>query len=411
MDRASDFRCRSCGAVDGGTVLDLGQQPLANSLVRSDSTEDTERRCPLVLNLCRECRLLQLAETIRPEDLFSEYVYFSSYSNRMLEHAAAYVDSSVVAHRLNEESFVVEIASNDGYLLKHFVSRGIPCLGIEPAHNVAAAARSQGVDTVEAFFGVATANAIAGQRQADQIVANNVFAHAPQPNDFIGGISRLLAPIGVATLEFPWAAEMLKNLEFDTIYHEHVFYYAATPLVPLLHRHGLELIRVDVLPIHGGSLRAHVAHRGARPLDDSVAAVLETERSAGLADDLIYETFSNGVEALRHDLVALLRALKQGGARIAAYGASAKGSTLLNFCDIGTETIDFIVDRSPHKQGFLSPGKRVPILPPAALIERRPDYAVLLTWNFADEILAQQQAYRAAGGRFIVPLPVPRIIE
>ncbi len=411
MDRAPHFRCRSCGAVDGRTVLDLGQQPLANSLVRTDATEDAERRCSLVLNLCRECRLLQLAETIRPEDLFSEYVYFSSYSNRMLEHAAAYVDSSVVTHCLHEKSFVVEIASNDGYLLKYFVARGIPCLGIEPAHNVAAAARSQGVDTVEAFFGLATANAIAGERQANLIVANNVFAHAPQPNDFVAGISRLLAPNGVATLEFPWAAEMLRNLEFDTIYHEHVFYYAAMPLVPLLHRHGLELIRVDVLPIHGGSLRIHVAHRGAYPIDSSVAAVLEAERAAGLADDLSYDTFSNGVAALRHDLMTLLRTLKQGGARIAAYGASAKGSTLLNFCDIGTETIDFIVDRSPHKQGLLSPGKRIPILPPTALTEQRPDYALLLTWNFADEILAQQLDYRAAGGRFIVPLPVPGIIE
>jgi SAM-dependent methyltransferase len=411
MKRATAFQCRSCGAADGSTVLDLGLQPLANSLVPAGLAGKPERRCKLVLNLCRACRLLQLGEIVSPEDLFSEYVYFSSFSNRMLEHAATYVEDSVQAHRLTTGSFVVEIASNDGYLLKHFVSRGIPCLGVEPAHNVAAAARTQGVDTIEAFFGLATAERIAERRQADLVVANNVFAHAPDPNDFVAGISRLLSPKGVATLEFPWAAEMLRSLEFDTIYHEHVFYYAAMPLVPLLHRHGLELVRVDVLPLHGGSLRASVAHRGARPVGESVPTVLETERRLGLNEDASYEAFATRVGKLRDELVSLLRQLKADGARIAAYGASAKGSTLLNYCDLGTETIDFIVDRSPHKQGFLSPGKQIPILPSTALLERHPDYALLLTWNFADEILSQQRAYRNSGGRFIVPVPFPRIVE
>ena len=411
MERTADFRCRSCHAGEGSTVLDLGLQPLANSLVRPERESDVERRCPLVLSICRACRLLQLAEIVSPDDLFNEYVYFSSYSNCMLEHAAAYVEDCFRTQQLTPKSFVVEIASNDGYLLQHFVARGIPCLGVEPAHNVAVVARDKGIPTVNAFFGVTTATDIADRSLADLIVANNVFAHAPDPNDFVGGIAKLLSPNGVATLEFPWAADMLRNIEFDTIYHEHVFYYAAMPLMPLLARHGLQLTRVDVLPIHGGSLRAHITRRGVGLVDASVRAILNAEERLGLGGDARYEEFATSVGSLRSNLVSLLRTLKASGSRIAAYGASAKGSTLLNYCDIGKETIDFIVDRSPHKQGLLSPGKRLPILSPAALVERRPDYSLLLTWNFADEILSQQQAYRDAGGRFICPVPVPRIME
>jgi len=407
------LQCRSCGGADLAEVLDLGAQPLANRLLRPGSPDlDVEPSYPLGLVFCATCGLLQLSHTVPPEDLFTEYVYFSSFSDGMLRHAEASARQHISEFGLNIKSFVVEVASNDGYLLQHFHSRGIPLLGIEPARNIAAVAESRGITTLAEFFGPSVASSLSAKgRLADLILANNVFAHVPDTNAFVSALATLLRPGGVAVLEFPWALEMIRHLEFDTIYHEHVFYFTVGAIVPLLARHGLELFRVERLPIHGGSLRIYCCHSRYREREASVIDVMQEENEAGTRTLGFYETFANNVVRLREDLRGVLAALKSDGNTIAAYGASAKGSTLLNYCNIGKETIEFVVDRSHHKQGMLTPGKHLPILSPVALEQKHPNYTLLLAWNFAEEIILQQDAYRRSGGRFIVPVPSPWVAE
>jgi SAM-dependent methyltransferase len=353
---------------------------------------------------------MQLRELVPPVKLFSEYLYFSSFSDAMLRHAREAVEQHAADYSLGAESLVMEIASNDGYLLQYFNQRGVPSLGIEPAANIAKVSQEKGIDTRVEFFSKALAEQLVAEgKQADLILGNNVFAHVPDVNDFVAGIATLLKPDGITALEFPWGHEMVHNLEFDTIYHEHVFYFNAVALVPLFRRHGLEIFRIEKLPIHGGSLRIHACHAGKRAVESSVHGIVEEETSAGATSVGYYENFSRSVDALKKLLLELLANLIGKGHSIAAYGASAKGSTLLNYCGIGRETLSFIVDRSTYKQGKFSPGMHLAILPPEALLEKRPDYTLLLTWNFADEILAQQKEYRDAGGRFIIPVPQPRI--
>jgi SAM-dependent methyltransferase len=400
------FQCRSCGNGEGELILDLGIQPLANNLLRPEDLAKPEPRFPLRLFACRRCWLLQLADLVPPVELFSEYLYFTSFSDGMLRHAEAAAGRYVREFGLGPSSRVVEIASNDGYLLQHFQRAGVPCLGIEPAANIARVAAEKGIETLTRFFTAGMARELVAARgPADLILGNNVFAHAPDTNDFTAGLKTLLRPQGRIILEFPYAAEMIERTQFDTVYHEHVFSFTLTALRPLFERHQLAIVRVERVPIHGGSLRIFVAHAGAGPADPSVTELLAEEERRGVTSLSYYQGFADRARALVVDLRALLGRLKTEGRSVAAYGASAKGNTLLNFAGLGRETLDFVVDRSPHKQGRLTPGMHLPILPVDQLLARKPDHALLLTWNFAEEILEQQQAYRAAGGKFILPLP------
>ena len=406
-----DLKCRSCGSADAALILDLGLQPLANNLLTPADLAKPEPKFPLRLAVCKSCWLLQITDLVPPTKLFSEYLYFSSFSDLMLRHAREAAERYLKEFGLNAQSHVVEVASNDGYLLQNFVQAKVPCLGIEPALNIARVAREKGINTIAEFFNKRLARELAmQQRQADLILGNNVFAHAPDTNDFVAALKMMLKPSGRIALEFPYGVEFIEHTEFDTIYHEHVFYFTLTPLKPLFERHGLQIFRVERLPIHGGSLRLFASHAGAHTVEPSVAMLLAEEKRKGVDSLAGYEGFANDVQAIKRDLCALLAKLKSEGKRIGAYGASAKGSTLLNFFGVGTETLEFVADRSTYKQGRLTPGTHIPIVAPEELLKRKPDYTLLLTWNFADEILEQQQAYRDAGGKFIVPIPKVKIV-
>jgi SAM-dependent methyltransferase len=405
------LKCRSCGSTDAAPILDLGLQPLANNLLTPADLAKKEPKFPLRLAVCKSCWMLQITDLVPPVELFSEYLYFSSFSDLMLRHSREACDGYMKEFDLNGQSLVVEVASNDGYLLQNFVKANVPCLGIEPAANIAKVAREKGIETLVEFFGQQIASDLAAKnRQADLILGNNVFAHAPDTNDFVAGLKALLKPKGRIALEFPYGADFIEHTEFDTIYHEHVFYFTLTALKPLFERHGLTIFRVQRLPIHGGSLRLFAGHTGTHAVEKSATDLLAEETRKGVNALGYYEGFANQVHALKDDLVALLSKLKKEGKSIAAYGASAKGSTLLNYYGVSAATLDFVADRSTYKQGRLTPGTHIPIVPPEELLKRKPDYTLLLTWNFADEILAQQKAYRDAGGKFIVPIPKVKIV-
>ncbi|MCW5558160.1 MAG: class I SAM-dependent methyltransferase [Verrucomicrobiae bacterium] len=410
----SPLRCRSCGSLRSHPVLDLGIQPLANQLLRPEDLAAEEPRFPLRVSVCQDCWLIQITDIVPPAALFTEYLYFSSVSDALLSHAAAAVEGHRRECALDGCSFVVEIASNDGYLLRNFVAVGVPCLGIEPARNIAEVAQARGIPTRNEFFNADTARRVRmEQGAADLILGNNVFAHVPDTNDFVAGLAALLKPEGRAVLEFPYACDLIEHVEFDTIYHEHVFYFTLAALEPLFARHGLEVFDVQRLAIHGGSLRLSTARAGVHAVRDSVRQLREEERTKGVQSTPYYDAFAARVLGLKERLLGLLERLRGEGHRLCAYGASAKGSTLLNFYGLGRDGLDwldFVVDRSPAKQGRLTPGSHLPILPVEALMTQRPRHALLLTWNFADEILSQQQAWRDAGGRFIVPLPEVRLL-
>ena len=402
----SPFQCRSCGATHGALVLDLGVQPLANNLLRPEDIGKPEPKFPLRVAVCHQCWLLQITDLVPPTQLFSEYLYFSSFSDALLRHSRAAVEQHIRDFQLGPQSQVVEVASNDGYLLQYFKAANIPCLGVEPAANIAKVAREKGIESrVEFFTHQLARTLVAENRQADLILGNNVFAHAPETNDFVAGLAALLKPSGRIALEFPYGVDLIEHSEFDTIYHEHVFYFTVTALQPLFARHGLQLIRIDHLPIHGGSLRLYAAHTGAHPVESSVGRFLEVEKEKGVASPAYYTNFAAHVQDLKASLLDLISRLRAEKKTIAAYGAAAKGSTLINFFGLGRDSLSFVTDRSTYKQGRLMPGQHIPIMPPEALLEKHPDYTLLLTWNFAEEILAQQKAYRDAGGKFIIPIP------
>jgi SAM-dependent methyltransferase len=391
-------------------LLDLGRQPLANNLLNPEDVTKAEPKFPLALYLCTDCWLMQIAHIVPPVTLFSDYVYFSSFSDHMLQHARQAALRYIDEKPLNAGSFVIEVASNDGYLLKNFVQAGVPCLGFEPAANIAEVARANGVETHCEFFGERSATALKAERgAADLILGNNVFAHAPKTNDFVAGLHALLKPDGWVVLEFPYGVEMIDKVEFDTIYHEHVFYFTLTPLVPLFARHGLEIFHVERLPIHGGSLRLFACHRGAETIRESVKTTLAQEALLGVSSTNYYQQFSQRAEKVKADLIAFLTEQQTAGKRVAAYGASAKGSTLLNYVGDAARSLEFIADRSTYKHNKLSPGVHVPIVPAEELVARAPDYALLLVWNFAEEVMAQQQRFRDVGGKFAIPLPVLRL--
>jgi SAM-dependent methyltransferase len=387
--------------------LSLGTTPLANQLLAEEKLGTPEPRYPLNLAYCDGCSLVQITETIPPEELFTDYVYFSSFSDAMLSHAKELAHRIARERRLGAGDLVVEIASNDGYLLQYYKELGIGVLGIEPARNIAKVARERGIETITEFFGKELADRLRSEgKRAAVVHANNVMAHVPDINMFAAGLLAILADDGVALIEVPYVREMISRCEFDTIYHEHVFYFSLTALSKLFARHGLKAVDVELIPLHGGSLLLSVAKESAAtPIGERVVEMLAEEKRIGIAESAYYEDFSRHVVSVRDELRRVLGELKAKGLRLAAYGAAAKGSTLLNYAGIGRETLDFVVDRSPHKQGKFMPGVHLPIRAPSALVEERPDYVVLLTWNFKEEILAQQEAFRRAGGKFIIPLP------
>jgi SAM-dependent methyltransferase len=403
--------CLGCAAVLGDPFLDLGSQPFANALLRPEDAGRPEPRVPLAVAYCARCHLVQLTQTAPPEALFGEYLYFSSYSDTFLAHARAMAEALVARFGLGPRSRVLEIASNDGYLLKFVQAHGVPVLGVEPARNVAAVARAHGVPTLARFFGPDVVAEIARDfGRADVVVGNNVLAHVPDVNTFLGAVATVLAPAGVAVFEFPYLGDLLERTAFDTIYHEHVFYYSLAAVSGLAARAGLEVFDVERQAIHGGSLRVFTRRAGGGAPASAVARLSAEEAAGGLTSAARYGGFSRDVQRLREDLVSLLRRLRGQGRRLAAYGAPAKGTVLLNACGIGTDLLDFTVDRSPHKQGRLVPGVRLPIRAPEDLLKEMPDFTLLLPWNLAEEIVAQQAAYVRKGGAFIVPVPTPRVI-
>lgn len=407
---AGNARCRSCGGRDLRVFLSLGDMPLSDGLLTAADLARAEPRHPLDVAFCPECTLAQILETVPPEQLFgADYPYFSSFTDALLKHSQANVAARLEERRLDGSSLVVELASNDGYLLQYYRARGIPVLGIDPAPGPVAAARARGIETLQAFFGRDLAARLAADgRLADVIHANNVLAHVADTNGFVAGIGTLLKEDGVAVIEVPYVKELIDRGEFDTIYHEHLCYFSVTALTRLFERHGLALNRVEPLEIHGGSLRLFVGKR--ERADRSVADHLQSERRAGVDRLDYYSGFSRRVSRLRDDLVALLGRLRRQGARIAGYGAAAKGTILLNFAGIGGEVLEFVADRNVHKQGRYIPGVRLPIVPPAQILEKRPDYLLILPWNFKEEIMEQQAEFARRGGRFIVPVPEPVIV-
>jgi SAM-dependent methyltransferase len=403
--------CRSCGAGGLDLVLSLGRMPLANALLTREQLTLPERRYPLDLAFCPSCALVQITETVPAAELFSEYLYFSSFSDAMLRHAEALVTREIADRRLGARSLVVEIASNDGYLLQFYQRQGIPVLGIEPALNIAAEAVTRGIPTIADFFSQELAARLRDEgKRADVLHAHNVLAHVADLNGVVEGMRTILDDGGVAIIEAPYVRDLVDRGEFDTIYHEHLCYFSLTALRHLFARHGLHLLDVERVPIHGGSLRVTVGTApDAQPARQGgsgrVAQLLADEAAWGVDRVGTYLDFGARVGALKASLTSMLHDLKQRGEGLAAYGAAAKGSTLLNYCEIGTETLDFVVDRSPHKQGRFMPGVHIPIWAPEHLLEAMPQHVLLLTWNFADEILEQQKPYRLLGGRFIIPMP------
>lgn len=403
--------CRSCGSSRLVLVLDLTQQPLANALLSADSLDEPEAVFPLEVLVCENCSLAQVSETIPPEILFSEdYPYFSSFIPALLEHSKDHAETLLREHALGSHDLVVEVASNDGYLLRNFVSAGVPVLGIDPAAGPVAAAIEAGVPTEKAFFGRETAERLVGKgRRAKIMLANNVLAHVTDINDFVAGFSTLLADDGIAEFEFPYVRNLVENCAFDTIYHEHVFYYSLCALAPLFERHGLFLNDALPLDIHGGSLRLRVSKiPGA---SDRLLTLQAEEAELGIDGVKYYKDFGRRVSRIKDDLREMLAKYRAEGKQIAAYGAAAKGATLLNYAQLPEGTIDFVVDRNDHKVGKYMPGIHLPILNVDTLNERKPDYLLILTWNFADEIIQQQQNYSDKGGTFLTAIPQPHIIE
>jgi C-methyltransferase C-terminal domain/Putative zinc binding domain/Methyltransferase domain len=407
-------RCRFCGAALTHTVVDLGMSPLCESFVPADRLEETEPVYPLLVFVCDRCYLVQLPAHVGGTDIFSEYAYFSSYSDSWLAHAERYAETMIARLRLDGTSQVVEVASNDGYLLQYFSRRGIASLGIEPAANVARAALAKGIPTLVEFFGrEAAARLVARGIGADLLIGNNVLAQVPELNDFVAGLKLLLRPGAVLTLEFPHLMRLVQQNQFDTIYHEHYSYFSFTTAATILAAHRLEVFDVEELPTHGGSLRLHASHAGdeAHPPRDSVAELRQIEDSAGMNRLDYFAAFADRVRETRRRLLDFLETARRDGKRVAGYGAPGKGNTLLNYCRIGTDLVEYTVDRNPYKQGRYLPGSHIPIYPPERIDQTRPDYLLILPWNLRDEIVGQLQRIRVWGGRFVIPIPTLEVLS
>jgi SAM-dependent methyltransferase len=403
--------CHSCGQTGLITFLSLGNTPLANSLPSKEQLDQPEEIFPLDVALCPGCSLVQITEIVPPEKLFRDYLYFSSFSDTVLQNARDVVERLIPQRHLSSKSLVVELASNDGYLLQYYHQYGIPVLGIEPAVNIARVAVEHGIPTLPEFFSEEVALKLQKEGKcADIIHANNVLAHVANLNSFVAGIEHLLKDNGIAVIESPYVKDLIDRVEFDTIYHEHLCYYSLTSLDHLFSRHGLVIADVERIPIHGGTLRVFVGKRSFATPSRAVLDLLTEETNWGVDRIDFYQGFGQKVKGLKIQLVTLLKDLKSRGKRIAAYGAAAKGCTLLNYFGIGEDTIEYVVDRSTYKQGRYMPGIHLPILPPAKLLEDQPDYVVLFSWNFTEEIMLQQAEYRLRGGKFIIPVPSVKIV-
>ena len=406
---ADPLACRLCDAPLRETFVDLGATPLSNGFLAAEAVAG-EIFHPLHAMVCGACRLVQLGAVETPARIFGDYAYFSSYSESWLRHAADFAAEATARFGLGPASQVVEIASNDGYLLQYFKARGIAVLGVEPAANVAAVAQGRGIATDVAFFGAATARRLrAGGAAPALIVANNVLAHVPDLNDFVAGLALLAGPGCVVSLEFPHLLRLIAERQFDTIYHEHFSYFSLLTAERVLARHGLAVFDVAELPTHGGSLRLFASHAGARCVQPAVAALRVQEQAAGLDGPDAYAGFAASVAAARAEIRGFFVEARQAGRQVLGYGAPAKGNTLLNCCGIGPELMEFTVDRSPHKQGLLLPGSHIPIRHPDAIAAARPDYLFVLPWNLCHEIVAQMGFIREWGGRFVVPIPELRL--
>ena len=405
--------CRFCGAPLSHVFVDLGASPLANSYLEPADLRQAETFYPLCVYVCGECFLVQLPEEERPEAIFSDYAYFSSYSESWLRHAETYAAAMIERFGFGPGHRVIEVASNDGYLLRWFAARGIPVLGVEPAANVAAAAEAAGIPTRVKFFGEATARELVAEgTRADLLVGNNVLAHVPGLNDFVAGLKLLLAPTGVLTMEFPHLLRLMAEDQFDTIYHEHYSYFSFTTVQKVFAAHGLTLFDVEELPTHGGSLRIFARHEedDSKPIGERVIEILAGEAYEGFSRLETYRSFDERVRRVKRGFLRFLIQAKEEGRSVAGYGAPAKGNTLLNYCGVRTDLLDYTVDRSPHKQGRFLPGTRIPIHGPDRLRETRPDYVLILPWNLKDEIVEQMADVRSWGGRFVVAIPEVKIL-
>jgi 2-polyprenyl-3-methyl-5-hydroxy-6-metoxy-1,4-benzoquinol methylase len=406
-------RCRFCKSPLENTFVDLGAQPPSNSYLHTADLSRMESFYPLRAFVCSDCHLVQLEQFQTPKDIFGDYAYFSSYSAGWLRHAETYCDAMIDRFDLGPNSQVVEIASNDGYLLQYFVKRDVPVLGVEPAANVARVAEDKGVPTRVDFFGRSTAeDLVTDGLAADLLVGNNVLAHVPDLNDFVAGLKILLKPDGVLTMEFPHLLQLMNGSQFDTIYHEHFSYFSLLSAEKIFAAHGIKLFDVEDLPTHGGSLRIYGCHADCdRPLEQRVAALKSREIAAGLDRLSAYEGFMERVKSVKRGLLSFLIKAKDDGKSIAAYGAAAKGNTLLNYCGIGTDMLDYVVDSSPHKQELYLPGSHIPIVAPDRIRQTQPDYLLILPWNLTNEIIAANDFIRAWGGKFVVPIPAVTVIE
>ncbi len=403
----TNAQCRFDGNSLKHTFVDLGVSPLANSNVAAAQLNCVEKFYPLHAYICEECLLVQLEQFETPDHIFGDYAYFSSYADGWLRHARKYTDLMVAEFDTKAPSQVIEIASNDGYLLQYFKEKGIPVLGIEPAANVAAVAEAKGIPTLVKFFGVQTAKElVADGLQADLLLGNNVLAHVPDLNDFVAGMKIALKPHGVVTMEFPHLLRLILENQFDTIYHEHFSYFSFTTVEAIFAAHKLTLFDVEELPTHGGSLRIYGRHaEDPRPIANRVTELKAKEVEAGLTRLETYLEFGEKVKEVKRKLLSFLIKAKTDGKRIVGYGAAAKGNTLLNYCGIRTDMIDYVVDRSPHKQGLFLPGTHIPILHPDKILETQPDYLLILPWNLKAEVMDQMACIRDWGGKFVVPIP------
>ncbi|NJN00196.1 MAG: class I SAM-dependent methyltransferase [Aquincola sp.] len=408
-----NFSCRFCSARLSTTFVDLGISPPCQTHVSADRLHEPESCYPLHAYVCGACHLVQLQEFVSPQDIFSEYAYFSSYSTSWVEHARRYVEMAIARFQLGPTSKVMEIASNDGYLLQHFVSAGVPALGIEPAANVAKAAVERGVPTTVRFFGCESADAIAREHgKPDLLLGNNVLAHVPNLNDFVAGMKRLLSPAGVITMEFPHLERLMADCQFDTIYHEHFSYFSFVAVEKIFAHHALTLFDVEELSTHGGSLRIFARHAddSTHPVGVRVHQLREREIADGFLTMERYRGFSEQVKATKRKLLSFLIDAKERGKKVVGYGAPGKGNTLLNYCGIRTDFLEFTVDANPYKQGKFTPGTRIPILAPDAIRAARPDYVLILPWNLKDEITTAGSYISEWGGRFVVPIPEVRVL-
>ncbi|NQW10311.1 MAG: class I SAM-dependent methyltransferase [Alphaproteobacteria bacterium] len=406
------FTCRFCGASRHSLVVDLGEQVPANAYVSANMVDQPERHYPLRAVVCHDCWLVQLDYVVPPETIFRDYVYLSSYSPSWVAHAGRFVESAVRRFGLGADNLVLEIASNDGYLLKHVVERGIPCLGVEPAENVAALARASGIPTETGFFNRSMAERLRTHGAlADLIVANNVLAHVPCPGALVSGLPEVLSPEGVVSIEVPHLQRLLEGAEFDTIYHEHYSYFSLSFIRRLFQAHGLRVFDVEHLVTHGGSLRVYACHMTAgHPTSSAVDKTLAAERTAGIERAATYSSFDSNVHRIRDDLLAFIRDVRRNGKSVVGYGAAAKGNTLINYCGLGPSDIDYVVDQNPLKQGHLLPQSRIPILAPDQLARTRPDFVLILPWNLREEIVQSMSHIREWGGRFVVAVPKLELI-